>query len=123
DQAPPNAKGKTQIKARRKPDADAPSADSEPAPSGEPPRADRVQRVVRPTLPVPKHDDRRLAELGIRRYESKHLVLYTDIDPDAARPLPDLMDQAFAAWEAYFGPLPPDREGNVYHMIGYIMAD
>src|SRR5262245_16331603 len=85
--------------------------------------ASAAQRVVRPTLPVPKHDDRRLAELGIRRYESKHLVLYTDIDPEFARPLPRLMDQAYAEWEAYFGPLPPDREGSVFQMIGYIMAD
>jgi hypothetical protein len=82
-----------------------------------------AQRVVRPTLPVPKHDDGRLAELGIRRYESKHLVLYTDIDPESARPLPKLMDQAYAEWEAYFGPLPSDREGNAFQMIGYIMAD
>jgi len=85
--------------------------------------AEPVQRVVRPTVPVPRHDDRKLSARGIHRYESKHLVLYTDIDPEHARPLPRLMDEAYAAWEDYFGPLPPDREGNDFQMIGYIMAN
>jgi hypothetical protein len=88
-----------------------------------PDAAGPVQRVVRPTVPVPRHDDRLLAERGIHRYQSKHLVLYTDIDPERARPLPPLMDEAYAAWEDYFGPLPPDHEGNDFQMIGYIMAD
>jgi len=81
------------------------------------------ERIVRPTFPVPHHDDRRLADVGIRRYESKHLILYTDIDPELAQPLPSLMDQLYAAWEDYFGPLPPDAEGNDFQMIGCIMAD
>lgn len=82
-----------------------------------------VQRVFRPSVKVPAHDDRRLAQMGIHRYESKHLVLYTDIDPERARPLPKLMDEAYAAWVDYFGPLPPDREEKDFQMIGYIMAD
>src|SRR5437763_3128797 len=81
------------------------------------------QRVYRTSVETPRYDDRRLADLGIHRYESKHLILYTDIEPDLARPLPRLMDQAYAAWEAYFGPLPPDRDGKVFQMIGFIMAD
>lgn len=99
------------------PAADAGTAEKEPA-AKEP-----VQRVVRPSVKVPAHDDRRLAEMGIHRYESKHLVLYTDIDPERAKPLPRLMDQACTAWVAYFGPLPPDSEGKDFQMIGYIMAD
>ena len=75
------------------------------------------QRVVRPSVKVPQHDDRRLAGMGIHRYESRHLVLYTDIDPELARPLPSLMDQAYAAWVDYFGPLPPDRERSDFQMI------
>lgn len=85
--------------------------------------AEPVQRVVRPTLKTPAHDDARLAGMGIHRYESKRLVLYTDIDPEFARPLPKLMDEAYAAWEEYFGPLPPDSEGTDFQMVGYIMAD
>ena len=81
------------------------------------------QRVFRAGVETPHYDDGRLAELGIRRYESKHLLLYTDIDPELARPLPKLMDQAYVAWEDYFGPLPPDRDGKAFQMVGFIMAD
>jgi hypothetical protein len=88
------------------------------APPAEPP-----QRIIRPTFPIPAHDDQRLAAIGIQRYESKHLVLYTDIAPELARPLPPLMDEAYLALEEYFGPLPPDREGQDFQMVGYIMAD
>jgi hypothetical protein len=94
-----------------------------PAAAANSAKAEAPQRVVRPTLPVPQYDQQRLMDLGIRRYESKHLVLYTDIDPDLARPLPKLMDQAYAAWEEYFGPLPPDSAGTDFQMIGHIMSD
>lgn len=84
---------------------------------------DPPQRIVRPTLKVPTYDEQRIADLGIRRYESKHMVLYTDLAPEIARELPPVMDQAYAAWEEYFGPLPPDLEGNTFQMIGHIMTD
>ena len=88
-----------------------------------PAKPDPPQRIIRPTLKVPQYDQQRLAELGIRRYESKHLVLYSDIAPERARGLPALMDEAYLAWEDYFGPLPPDTEGTPFQMIGHIMAD
>lgn len=81
------------------------------------------ESVVRPDDARPQHDDARAATLGIDRYESTHLLLYTDIDPQVAGPLPALMDAAYAALEEYFGPLPPDRAGRPYQMTGYIMAD
>ncbi len=96
---------------------------AELAATAPPAKAEAPQRVVRPTLQVPKYDENRLQELGIQRYESKHLVLYTDIDPELARPLPGLMDQAYAAWEEYFGPLPPDSAGTELQMVGHIMSD
>lgn len=96
---------------------------AEPVAVAVPVEAEAPQRVVRPTLQVPKYDEQRLKELGIERYESKHLILYTDIDPALARPLPRLMDQAYAAWEEYFGPLPPDSAGTDFQMIGHIMSD
>lgn len=71
----------------------------------------------------PKHDDARAAELGIKRYESKHLLLYTDLDPDVARTLPPLMDAAYLALEDYFGPLPSNRAGTTFQMTGYVMVD
>jgi hypothetical protein len=96
---------------------------AERAATAPPAKVEAPQRVVRPTLQVPKYDENRLLELGIQRYESKRLVLYTDIDPELARPLPGLMDQAYAAWEEYFGPLPPDSAGTEFQMVGHIMSD
>jgi hypothetical protein len=86
-------------------------------------KSETPQRVVRPTLRVPQYNENRLQELGIRRYQSKHFLLYTDIDPELARPLPRLMDQAYAAWEDYFGPLPPDSAETEFQIIGHIMSD
>ena len=82
-----------------------------------------AQHLYRPSYPAPQYDLERLHSLGIERYASKHFVLYTDIDPNLARPLPPLMDQAYAAWEEYFGPLPPDRDGSDYQIVGYIMSN
>ncbi len=81
------------------------------------------QKIYRPADDRPKRDRAALAELGIKRYASKHLELYTDIDPEIAKHLPGLVDQLYVALEKYFGPLPPDREGRVFQMTGYIMAD
>ena len=81
------------------------------------------EEVYRTSDNRPRHDDARAAELGIRRYESQHLLLYTDIDPAIAETLPPLMDQAYSAWVEYFGPLPPDRENAEYQLTGYIMRD
>ncbi|QDU45873.1 hypothetical protein Mal52_43700 [Symmachiella dynata] len=81
------------------------------------------QRVYRPDDQRPQHDDTRLAEVGIQRYESQRLILYTDIDPEVAKPLPGLMDEAYRAWEEYFGPLPPNRAGSDFQMTGYLMGD
>ena len=79
--------------------------------------------VFRPADTRPRHDDKRLAQAGIFKYESKRLKLYTDVDPKIARSLPPLMDQAYEAWVEYFGPLPPNRKRTEYQLTGYIMAD
>ena len=42
------------------------------------------QQVVRPDDQRPARNDRMLAQLGIRRFESSRLILYTDIDPQVA---------------------------------------
>lgn len=80
-------------------------------------------RVYRRSDDRPQHDDAALAESGIHVYESKRLKLYTDIHPESARPLPPVIDAAYAEWVRYFGPLPPNREGTEYQMTGYVMAD
>jgi hypothetical protein len=82
-----------------------------------------TQPLYRASDPPPRHDDTRLAQLGILKYASKRLQLYTDIKPELARPLPELMDRAYDVMVEYFGPLPPDREGTEFVMTGYLMAD
>jgi hypothetical protein len=82
---------------------------------------DSPQKLYRASDTRPRHDDQRLATLGIARYESRRLVLYSDIAPDEARLLPGLVDQLYAAFEEYFGPLPPNREGSDFQMTGYLM--
>ena len=81
------------------------------------------QPIHRPDDQRPKHDDRRLAEAGIQLYESKRLKLYTDIDAEAARTLPSLIDAVSLAWIEYFGELPPDRAGSEFQMTGYLIRD
>lgn len=82
-----------------------------------------VERQYRPSDSRPRHNDERLAHAGIRCFESKRLRLYTDVAPQLAEPLPGLIDRAYDAWEAYFGPLPPDREKRDFQMTGYVMVD
>lgn len=78
--------------------------------------------VVRPSDTRPKHDDRKLAALGIKLYESKRLKLYTDIDPAIAKSFPAYVDAAHDAWVDYFGPLPPNKERTEFQMTGYLMT-
>ena len=84
-----------------------------------------------PTAPVryrnpdrrPEHNDRRLIEFGIRRFESARLRLYTDLDPRVAETLPAFVDELYEQLVRYFGPLPPDRFGTEFQLTGYIMID
>jgi len=100
---------------------DMPSA----APSTPDPADRQVQPepIHRPDDQRPKHDDRQLAEAGIRLYESKRLKLYTDIDAEVARTLPPLIDAVYLAWVEYFGELPPDRAGSAFQMTGFLIRD
>ena len=71
----------------------------------------------------PVRDARLLAAVGIHKYESQHLLLYTDIAPEFAKELPDLIDAIYPEWERYFSPLPPDRDGKPFQMTGFLMKD
>ena len=93
-----------------------------------PPRFDPVAPPIAPanfrradTRPV--RDSAQLASVGIHKYESKHLLLYTDIDPQIARELPGFVDAIYPVWERYFSPLPPDREGKLFQITGFLMKD
>ncbi|MFN0199166.1 MAG: hypothetical protein ACKVT0_20650 [Planctomycetaceae bacterium] len=77
----------------------------------------------RPADTRPQHDDAKLAALGIKRYESRRLRLYTDVDEEFARQIPPIVDQAYEAWEEYFGKLPPAPDGADFQMTGYALRD
>lgn len=94
--------------------------DQQPAPTQTTPEP---QPVFRPDDQRPAHDDQKLADLGIRRYDSKRLRLYTDIDPAIAATLPPVIDQAYQALTDYFGPLPPSRDRSEFQMTGYLIKD
>ncbi len=82
-----------------------------------------ADRVVRPAAARPVYDDARLDDLGIRKFESKRLRLFTDIDPEKARTLPPLVDQVYEAWTARFGELPPAADGAEFQITGYLMQE
>lgn len=90
---------------------------------GRPARQPSPRPVFRASDNRPRHDDRRLAAVGIRAFESKRLKLYTDVDPTKAVKLPALIDAAYTAWEKYFGRLPPNRERTEFQITAYLMAD
>ena len=81
------------------------------------------QPVYRPDDLRQQHDDARLAEAGIRVYESERLKLYTDIDAEIARTLPPLIDAVYLAWVEYFGELPAARDGSTFQLTGYLIRD
>ena len=83
----------------------------------------QAQPVFRQSDKRPQHDAARLKKFGIQEYSSKHLILYTDIEEKLAKPLPELIDRAYAAWVDYFGPLPPSRERAEFQMTAYLMDD
>lgn len=88
-----------------------------------PPEPRQPEKLYRPSDTRPVHNNERLALLGIHCYESPRLKLYTDIDPEIAKRLPAVIDEAYPALEKYFGPLPPNREGTEFQVTGYIMQD
>jgi len=89
----------------------------------EPTRAEKGGRAFRPADDRPRHDDASLAALGIRKFVSRRLLLYSDIPAAKAERLPPLVDAAYDAWVAYFGDLPPARDGAEYQLTGYLIGD
>jgi hypothetical protein len=79
--------------------------------------------VKRPARVVREFDEAAAAAAGIRKYESPRLRLYTELAAERARELPPLVDQAYEAWEAYFGPLPDAVDGRPFQITGYLMLD
>lgn len=89
----------------------------------EKPQPNIVLPQRRPPDDRPVLNDQRLENLGIRKYESKRLKLYTDLDAKIAKSLPTMIDHAYSAWVEYFGELPPNRENTEFQITGYLMKN
>jgi len=128
---PPAVPAKTQPQQQMQPEKS--GAEPVPSPQGQSvPAAEtspvlsepqEVEKIYRPSDRRVVRNRQRLALLGIECYESPHLKLYTDIAPQIAQGLPAVLEQAWPSLEQYFGVLPPDREGTVFQVTGYIMQD
>lgn len=82
-----------------------------------------AETVYRPDDARPRHDDALLERLGIHWYASRRLVLYSDVPAERVARLPPLVDSLYAALSAYFGDLPPARDGSDYQLTGYLIGD
>ena len=119
--APPVAK--LPRKARPSTTAVAPLPEEEVAPEEAPAPPGQVEPVYRPDDARPAQDEALVAKAGIRRFESQRMVLYTDISEEQARPLLGRADEVYDAWEAWFGPMAPARDGREFQVTGYVMSD
>ncbi len=86
-----------------------PAAESREVASAQLPQNDRLQ--VAPDS---------YARFGIQGYDSEHLRLFTDISPEVARQLPPLADQAYEAFESFFGSI---RDAEGLKAVGYLMGE
>lgn len=89
-----------------------------------------VQEPTRPAAAQPRQrapDDRmvinqqRVAGTGIKRFEARRLLLYTDVDTEQAARLSRIADGLFNHLTKYFGPLPPAADGSEFQATGYLM--
>ena len=92
-------------------------------PAAGPHREMRADEPFRSPDDRPRVDPQQVEKLGIRMFESQRIKLFTDIEPEIAKTLPPLVDQAFVAWEEYFGKLPPAEDGSDWQINGYLMQD
>ncbi len=83
----------------------------------------QIETIYRPDDTRMQPDEYKLKELGINKYESKRLILFSDIDPDIAKTLPPVIDRAYESLVAYFGPPLPARSGADFQITGYLIKD
>ncbi len=93
----------------------------EPIPSPETAEPIAPAPVFRPVDQRPQHDDAALTAVGIRRLDSKHLRLYTDIPLEHAAKIPAAVDALVRELSRYFGELPPARDQQPFQMTGYLI--
>jgi hypothetical protein len=69
-----------------------------------------------------KLDEAKVAAAGIRRLESRHLVLYTDLPPSKATDsLPVVFDQAVSQWGKYFAV--DEANTRDWRLTGFLIKD
>ncbi|HIE96934.1 MAG TPA: hypothetical protein EYQ63_07940 [Fuerstia sp.] len=71
----------------------------------------------------PDLNDARLAQAGIRRYESRRLILLSDLPEDTVAHLPALADQLFERLELHFGTLPGSLDDSDFQVTGHLIDD
>ncbi len=71
----------------------------------------------------PNLNDARLAQVGIRRYESRRLILLSDLPEDTVAHLPALADQLFDRLELHFGTLPPAQDDSDFQVTGHLIGN
>lgn len=84
---------------------------------------DEVSPKFRPADDRPTINIQKMESLGIRLFESKRLRLFTDLDEEIGKPLPNLIDRAYESLEEYFGKLLPSEDGREFQINGYLMRD
>ena len=67
--------------------------------------------------------DSLLSQHGLRKVESRRLILITDSDDQTLDQLPVLADQLFDALQEWFGELPPAADGSEFQVLGHVMID
>ncbi|HUT13455.1 MAG TPA: hypothetical protein VMY42_23405 [Thermoguttaceae bacterium] len=82
---------------------------------------DSVSKWI-PNLPRMEIDDAQMAKAGIRKLAGKRLTLYTDLpDGPEIQRLPEVFDQAFPQWCAYFQIDPAEHAD--WNMTGFLIQD
>ena len=64
-----------------------------------------------------------LKQAGIKRYESRRLVLLSDLPAEKVAHLPTLADELFECLEKHFGGLPPAGDDSEFQVTGCIIGD
>ncbi|MEZ6094203.1 MAG: hypothetical protein R3C03_08175 [Pirellulaceae bacterium] len=78
---------------------------------------------INPNMPQPMRLSQEAVEdAGIRRYESEHLVLYSDIEnAETIQEFMDVFEQAIPQWASYFGV--KDKKLEFWRISGFVMVD
>ena len=84
---------------------------------------DTVAVKVRLQDDRPDINDSRLAQAGVRRYTSRHLILLSDLPEEQVVHLPALADQLFDRLEKHFGTLPPSVDDSDFQVTGHLISD